>query len=134
MALCGKLCNTIMYTIRPDCVLLCSLFGTLYYVPRYLPLMGCGIRPQALAKEYGSQFRLDYALSREQKNRKGGKMYIQVRRLGPAVSLRTRCCTSVLAHTSPMCHGLSEYTLRPSKLHLLCLVRPAHRSFSFGLL
>ncbi|GIM01498.1 hypothetical protein Vretimale_6299, partial [Volvox reticuliferus] len=32
---------------------------------------------QALAKAYPSQFRLDYALSREQKNRKGGKMYIQ---------------------------------------------------------
>lgn len=32
---------------------------------------------QAVAKAYPEQFRLDYALSREQKNRKGGKMYIQ---------------------------------------------------------
>ncbi|PNH10491.1 Ferredoxin--NADP reductase, chloroplastic [Tetrabaena socialis] len=32
---------------------------------------------QAIAKAYPGQFRLDYALSREQNNRKGGKMYIQ---------------------------------------------------------
>ena len=32
---------------------------------------------QAIAKAYPEQFRLDYALSREQKNRNGGKMYIQ---------------------------------------------------------
>jgi len=31
----------------------------------------------AIAKTYPENFRLDYALSREQKNRKGGKMYIQ---------------------------------------------------------
>lgn len=31
----------------------------------------------AIAKAHPDQFRLDYALSREQKNRKGGKMYIQ---------------------------------------------------------
>lgn len=35
---------------------------------------------QAIAKAYPDNFRLDYALSREQKNTKGGKMYIQVRR------------------------------------------------------
>jgi ferredoxin--NADP+ reductase len=28
-------------------------------------------------KDHPEQFRLDYALSREQKNAKGGKMYIQ---------------------------------------------------------
>jgi ferredoxin--NADP+ reductase len=34
---------------------------------------------QALAKAYPAQFRLDYALSREgAKNKRGGKMYIQV--------------------------------------------------------
>jgi len=32
---------------------------------------------QAIAKAYPDQFRVDYALSREQTNRKGGKMYIQ---------------------------------------------------------
>ena len=32
---------------------------------------------QALLKSYPDQFRLDYALSREQNNAKGGKMYIQ---------------------------------------------------------
>lgn len=32
---------------------------------------------QAIAKAHPDQFRLDYALSREQKNRKGGKLYIQ---------------------------------------------------------
>lgn len=32
---------------------------------------------QAIQTTYPDQFRLDYALSREQKNRKGGKMYIQ---------------------------------------------------------
>lgn len=32
---------------------------------------------QAMQGTYPEQFRLDYALSREQKNRKGGKMYIQ---------------------------------------------------------
>merc|ERR1719240_1767236 len=32
---------------------------------------------QAICTTYPEQFRLDYALSREQKNRKGGKMYIQ---------------------------------------------------------
>jgi ferredoxin--NADP+ reductase len=30
-----------------------------------------------LQATYPEQFRLDYALSREQNNRKGGKMYIQ---------------------------------------------------------
>eukprot|EP00887_Chlorella_sp_A99_P001025 scaffold14.g1025.t1 len=32
---------------------------------------------QAIQAAYPDQFRLDYALSREQKNRKGGKLYIQ---------------------------------------------------------
>jgi len=32
---------------------------------------------QAIASTYPDQFRLDYALSREQKNRREGKMYIQ---------------------------------------------------------
>jgi len=32
---------------------------------------------QAVKKDYPDQFRLDYALSREQNNKKGGKMYIQ---------------------------------------------------------
>jgi len=32
---------------------------------------------QALVKRYPDQFRIDYALSREQNNSKGGKMYIQ---------------------------------------------------------
>ena len=32
---------------------------------------------QLLSQAYPDQFRLDYALSREQKNTKGGKMYIQ---------------------------------------------------------
>merc|ERR1711924_321315 len=32
---------------------------------------------QAVLKEYPDNFRLDYALSREQENKKGGKMYIQ---------------------------------------------------------
>eukprot|EP00798_Chlamydomonas_sp_ICE-L_P013125 gene13125-3445_t len=32
---------------------------------------------QAIAKSHPDQFRLDYALSREAKNKKGGKMYIQ---------------------------------------------------------
>jgi ferredoxin--NADP+ reductase len=32
---------------------------------------------QAVKKDHPEQFRLDYALSREQKNAKGGKMYIQ---------------------------------------------------------
>merc|ERR1712023_504543 len=32
---------------------------------------------QAIYNTYPDQFRLDYALSREQKNRNGGKMYIQ---------------------------------------------------------
>jgi ferredoxin--NADP+ reductase len=31
----------------------------------------------AIAATYPDQFRLDYALSREQNNKKGGKMYIQ---------------------------------------------------------
>lgn len=34
----------------------------------------CVLCPQ---KQHPDQFRLDYALSREQNNRKGGKMYIQ---------------------------------------------------------
>lgn len=34
---------------------------------------------QELVKSYPDQFRVDYALSREQKNAEGGKMYIQVR-------------------------------------------------------
>ena len=32
---------------------------------------------QAIAKAYPDQFRIDYALSREQTNKRGGKMYIQ---------------------------------------------------------
>merc|ERR1711885_77274 len=32
---------------------------------------------QAVLKEYPDNFRLDYALSREATNKKGGKMYIQ---------------------------------------------------------
>jgi len=32
---------------------------------------------QAVKKEYPNNFRVDYALSREQENKKGGKMYIQ---------------------------------------------------------
>merc|ERR1712006_19916 len=32
---------------------------------------------QVVLKEYPDNFRLDYALSREQENKKGGKMYIQ---------------------------------------------------------
>merc|ERR1712178_378685 len=32
---------------------------------------------QQVLKEYPDNFRLDYALSREQENKKGGKMYIQ---------------------------------------------------------
>lgn len=32
---------------------------------------------QDIAEKYPDQFRVDYALSREQKNKKGGKMYIQ---------------------------------------------------------
>merc|ERR1711992_295226 len=32
---------------------------------------------QAAEKDYPDNFRLDYALSREQENKKGGKMYIQ---------------------------------------------------------
>merc|ERR1712084_149640 len=32
---------------------------------------------QSVLKEYPENFRLDYALSREQENKKGGKMYIQ---------------------------------------------------------
>jgi len=32
---------------------------------------------QVVKKEYPDNFRLDYALSREQENKKGGKMYIQ---------------------------------------------------------
>lgn len=34
---------------------------------------------QELAATYPDQFRIDYALSREQNNARGGKMYIQVR-------------------------------------------------------
>lgn len=60
----------------------------------------CCLHPQALAKEYGSQFRLDYALSREQNNRKGGKMYIQVRRLGPAAG--TACALLHLPAHAPV--------------------------------
>lgn len=33
--------------------------------------------PQAIKATYPDNFRVDYALSREQKNRSGGKMYIQ---------------------------------------------------------
>jgi ferredoxin--NADP+ reductase len=33
---------------------------------------------QAIAKTFPAQFRLDYALSREANNKRGGKMYIQV--------------------------------------------------------
>ena len=33
--------------------------------------------PQAILATYPDQFRVDYALSREQQNKKGGKMYIQ---------------------------------------------------------
>ena len=32
---------------------------------------------QSIVKTYPDQFRVDYALSREQQNKKGGKMYIQ---------------------------------------------------------
>ena len=32
---------------------------------------------QAILSTYPDQFRVDYALSREQQNKKGGKMYIQ---------------------------------------------------------
>ncbi len=32
---------------------------------------------QAILATYPDQFRVDYALSREQQNKKGGKMYIQ---------------------------------------------------------
>ena len=34
-------------------------------------------RLQAILATYPDQFRVDYALSREQQNKKGGKMYIQ---------------------------------------------------------
>ena len=42
--------------------------------------------PQAILATYPDQFRVDYALSREQQNKKGGKMYIQdkVRPVHPA--------------------------------------------------
>jgi ferredoxin--NADP+ reductase len=33
---------------------------------------------QAMRKKHPERFRLDYAISREQKNKNGGKMYIQV--------------------------------------------------------
>lgn len=42
-----------------------------------LPPTRRGSTPQAMATTYPDQFRIDYALSREQENRKGGKMYIQ---------------------------------------------------------
>ena len=37
---------------------------------------------QAVLAKFPEQFRLDYALSREQANKRGGKMYIQARRAG----------------------------------------------------
>lgn len=37
---------------------------------------------QELAATYPDQFRIDYALSREQNNARGGKMYIQVQAAG----------------------------------------------------
>ena len=44
------------------------------------------------------QFRLDYALSREQQNKKGGKMYIQDKVLSPfqysSAELALACCNS----------------------------------------
>ena len=44
---------------------------------------------QAAKSKFPDNFRVDYALSREEKNKKGGKMYIQDKvRLGARVSLR----------------------------------------------
>jgi hypothetical protein len=47
---------------------------------------------QAIKATYPDNFRVDYALSREQKNKSGGKMYIQdkVRGAGAAGWLRRR--------------------------------------------
>ena len=44
------------------------------------------------------QFRLDYALSREQSNKKGGKMYIQDKASPPVPTL---------AHAAPSAHLLA---------------------------
>lgn len=58
---------------------------------------------QAILKRYPDQFRLDYALSREQTNTKGGKMYIQdkARARGDRQSSRTpsrlSLCTALAA-------------------------------------
>lgn len=35
------------------------------------------IEPPQIKKQFPNNFRVDYALSREQKNKDGGKMYIQ---------------------------------------------------------
>ena len=44
-------------------------------------------RWQAAKSKFPDNFRVDYALSREQKNKKGGKMYIQDKvRLGVSVA------------------------------------------------
>lgn len=48
--------------------------------PTFLPC--CAIPVQAIASAHPANFRLDYALSREAQNSKGGKMYIQVRGQG----------------------------------------------------
>ena len=59
--------------------------------------------PQALAKAYPDNFRLDYALSREQKNTKGGKMYIQVRACAVphhGAPFCTACCAALLRHAA----------------------------------
>lgn len=47
---------------------------------------------QACLKRFPDQFRLDYALSREENNRKGGKMYIQDKARGWVDRMRTPFC------------------------------------------
>ena len=63
---------------------------------------------QAILATYPDQFRVDYALSREQQNKKGGKMYIQdkvrprsvtysvavegIKRLSPSIWSRILLC------------------------------------------
>lgn len=73
---------------------------------------------QALAKEYPGQFRLDYALSRESKNRKGGKMYIQVREWkGPHPGVAVRRLAGIivnLAWPSDHCMATSHRRIRRS--------------------
>ena len=58
---------------------------------------------QAILSTYPDQFRVDYALSREQQNKKGGKMYIQdkVRPREQANPHRT----STAASDSASCQG-----------------------------